>query len=173
MFCRAQDFFKKSSTSATPLMASTWDANPINYAMMWPDIAVAAVVAFVGVAVIADSMLINGRAFGSICTGMGSDHMILENFIKPAVARTIGKSHNLYCKFQVVSGCASHLDYRTCACCVSLINHHFQKNVAWPGPGHGLAMAWPCPGQAMAKWRLRRSEWRGPGVPRVPGPWGP
>ena len=36
--------------------------------------------------------------------------------------------------------------------------------LAWPGPGHGLAMA---------KWRLRRRQWRNLVVPRNPGPYGP
>jgi len=42
------------------------------------------------------------------------------------------------------------------------------RGLAWPGPGHGLAMAWPWHSHAMAMWRLRRSQWRGHGVPRVP-----
>ena len=45
--------------------------------------------------------------------------------------------------------------------------------LAWPWRGIGLARAWPWPGQAMAKRRLRWSQWRGPGIPRVPGPHGP
>ena len=49
-----------------------------------------------------------------------------------------------------------------------MLDHYFQKYVAWSGP----ARTWPWLGQAMAKWRLRRSQWRGPGVPRVPGPHG-
>ena len=38
-------------------------------------------------------------------------------------------------------------------------------------PGQDLAIAWPWPGQAMAKCRLRRSQWRWARGPfRVPGP---
>ena len=48
-----------------------------------------------------------------------------------------------------------------------------RTNVAWPGPGHGLAMAWQGHGQVALGAKPVAQDGVGPGNLGTPGPWGP
>ena len=63
-----------------------------------------------GVDVLQYSFLLRGRTFGSMCTGLGTDSIIINDYIKRGVSSSpIGRLHKLICQFQVVSSCARPL----------------------------------------------------------------
>jgi len=81
--------------------------HPVELAMSASgDVAAATLITILGVQIFCQSLLVTGKAVSSICTGLGSDHIVLTKFIKPSVERVFA----YYgipgsCQLEVVSGC--------------------------------------------------------------------
>ena len=81
-------------------------ANPVDFSQLWADIAFDAISQFLDPAAFRSSLLFTARQFGSVCTGLGTDHLILEDYLKPAVRRSsFARAHGLEVQLSTVMAC--------------------------------------------------------------------
>ena len=97
---------------------ATWSNTPVHHAMMFGDPAVAGLLLLLGAEVMCTSLLLTGKAVSSICTGLGSEKIILDSFIKPSVERVFAH-YGIpgACRMEVVSGCDIRLVVSEFSCC--------------------------------------------------------
>ena len=92
------------------IASRTWGSNPFHHTLMWNVAATECLLELVGIRHLSQSLLLSGEKLGSICSGLGTDSIILENFIKVAINRSdIARVHGLKCRLCVVSSCDAAL----------------------------------------------------------------
>ena len=75
-------------------------SNPLFLTQGWHNVAVNAVLTFMGITDLKRTLLVEGRSMTSWCTGLGSEDIILKLFVVPALRR-----HGIYSQLKVVSSC--------------------------------------------------------------------
>ena len=83
--------------------------NPVDSCQQWADVGLATLLTLLKVDLLSKCMLFNARGVSSWCTGLGSDHILLEHFIKRAILRNrVLVAAGLNCSLETVLSCVAY-----------------------------------------------------------------